>query len=98
MSDCNHTILESCLSADECAACLREKAKAHSLHRAGSTFNRLRTALVNWRVAERKHATYVLRAAHPLDIRTAADAEAYALREVRLIVDSEPWSAILQDL
>jgi hypothetical protein len=36
MSDCNHTTLESCLRADECAECLRERAKAHSLHRPGS--------------------------------------------------------------
>jgi hypothetical protein len=36
MSDCNHTTLESCLRADECAECLRQGAKAHSLHRDGS--------------------------------------------------------------
>lgn len=46
MSDCNHTTIESCLRADECAQCLRDKAKAHSLHRPGSalSFDTLRAA------------------------------------------------------
>jgi len=61
-------------------------------------FNELRTALVNWRAAEREHATLVLYAAHPHHIATAADKEARALRELRLIVDSEPWSDIIQDM
>lgn len=35
MSDCNHTILESCLSSDECAACLRERAQSSFAATAG---------------------------------------------------------------
>lgn len=62
------------------------------------TLYRLREALINWRWAERHHAMFVLNAAHPLEIQTAADAEAHALHQVRLIVDSEPWAAILQEL
>ena|SRR6185503_14937759 len=36
MSDCNHNALESCLRGDECAECLREKAKANLIQQLGS--------------------------------------------------------------
>ena len=47
-----------------------------------------------WRHAEKAHAAAVLCAAHPLEIKTRSDTEAYLLRELRLLVDSEPWGEI----
>ena len=59
--------------------------------------SRLQQALINWRAAERTHARAVLAAEYPVEIRSRADAMDYALHNVRLIVDSEPWAEIARN-
>lgn len=56
----------------------------------------LQKLLIAWRAAERKHGAAVLRAFHPNEIKKLADAEAHAVRDLRIFVDSEPWAEIAQ--
>jgi hypothetical protein len=55
---------------------------------------RLKTALIAWRRAERAYCTAVLDIHTPRFMQQAREAESQALRELRTIVDSEPWADI----
>ena len=74
-----------------------ETQSRHSVQRMVRATAELQKLLLDWRAAERRHAKAVLRAEHPLGLRSMADSLEYALHKLRTYIDSEPWAALARD-